>query len=185
MPAKRSVNFLLSAQWEQKSFGRFLKWAFSYGRYIVIFTELIVIMAFLSRFKLDRDLTNLSEQITQKEQIITSAGGTEKQFLTIQNQTKKIKAIINRQYNQTEMLTQIAAMMPQDIQVQSLVVNGSSIRIQAVSATEFSLATLVNNINANDNFSSVRLTSVSSSTRKGTGISFDLETNYTSPAQQL
>jgi len=44
---------------------RFLRWIVSYGRYIVIFTEVIVVSAFVFRFKLDADLDQLKTDINK------------------------------------------------------------------------------------------------------------------------
>src|SRR3989344_2931274 len=44
---------------------RFLRWIVSYGRYIVIFTEIIVVSAFVFRFKLDADLDQLKTDINK------------------------------------------------------------------------------------------------------------------------
>ena len=62
---KKDINLLPREEFEQKTVGRFLIWALTVGRWIVIVTELIVITAFLSRFKLDRDLANLYEKIRE------------------------------------------------------------------------------------------------------------------------
>ena len=58
-PKKHEIELLPKEEWEKTSFGKFIKWTLNVGRYIVIATELIVILAFVSRFKLDRDLTDL------------------------------------------------------------------------------------------------------------------------------
>jgi len=74
MPAQKSqIELLPREEWEETSFGKFLKWLLTVGRYIVIFTELVVILAFLSRFKLDRDLTDLYKQIENKQAIIQNS----------------------------------------------------------------------------------------------------------------
>lgn len=44
---------------------RFLRWIVSYGRYIVIFTEIIVVSAFVFRFKLDADIDALKTSINK------------------------------------------------------------------------------------------------------------------------
>jgi hypothetical protein len=44
---------------------RFLRWIVSYGRYIVIVTEVIVVAAFVFRFKLDADIDTLKTSINK------------------------------------------------------------------------------------------------------------------------
>ena len=65
-PLKLKINLLSKKDLEEKALGRFLKWSLSFGRYIIVGTEIIVLIAFFSRFKLDRQLTDLHEAINQK-----------------------------------------------------------------------------------------------------------------------
>ena len=52
-----------------------------YGRHIVLLTELVVIAAFLSRFKLDRDYADLGDKITgKKKRSLTAMANTESNF---------------------------------------------------------------------------------------------------------
>ena len=53
------INLLPKTEFELSFWGRFIKWALSTGRYIIILTELVVIIAFMSRFKLDRDASDV------------------------------------------------------------------------------------------------------------------------------
>ena len=67
-----SVNLLTQDDFSSSPIGKVFLWALSVGRYIVVITELIVILSFLSRFKLDRDLTDVNEAIEKQKAIILS-----------------------------------------------------------------------------------------------------------------
>lgn len=97
MPAPISVNLLPKDAFLESVVGKFLLWSLSIGRYLVIFTELIVILSFLSRFKLDRDLTDLNEKIQIQKQTILSYADTEIKFNTVKT---KIETIKRNQENQ-------------------------------------------------------------------------------------
>ena len=43
---EKQINLLPKDKWEVGVIGKLLKWALNIGRYIVVFTELIVISAF-------------------------------------------------------------------------------------------------------------------------------------------
>ena len=60
------INLLGSQDLEHTPWGRIVAWATTYGRYIMITTEIIVLLAFISRFSLDRKNTDLTEEVTQK-----------------------------------------------------------------------------------------------------------------------
>ena len=50
----------------EKLFSRLLRWLLSTGRYIFIFVEALVLIVFISRFKLDDDLASKKEAIEQQ-----------------------------------------------------------------------------------------------------------------------
>ena len=78
------INLLPKERWETGVLGKLLKWALNIGRYVVVFTELVVIGAFLYRFGLDRQLTDLKEEIGQKQALVESFGDFEAKFRDLQ-----------------------------------------------------------------------------------------------------
>ena len=81
--SKNGISLLPQKGLEGTS-GRLVDWLLSVGRYIIIFTELIVIGAFLSRFWLDRKNSDLSEEIRQEKAILESTAEFEKEFRLFQ-----------------------------------------------------------------------------------------------------
>ncbi len=82
MPAQPvSVNLLDQPEFTSSSIARLINWTITYGRYIMIGTEVIVLVAFISRFSLDRKLTDLREEIAQKQIILeANADFSDSQF---------------------------------------------------------------------------------------------------------
>ena len=70
MPANQNINLLGDSEMDHTPVGRIVNWAVTYGRYIMIGTEIVVLLAFISRFSLDRKLTDLKEEVGQKQEII-------------------------------------------------------------------------------------------------------------------
>jgi hypothetical protein len=60
------VNLLPKDPFLSTSLGKLLQWSLTVGRYLVIFTELIVVSSFAARFSLDRQVTDLNASILQK-----------------------------------------------------------------------------------------------------------------------
>src|SRR5690554_2981690 len=92
-PASITINLLPKDPFFETVVGKTLKWALSAGRYIVIFTELIVILSFLARFTLDRQLTDVNSDIANNETIVASYGELEENFRRAQERTTQIKQI--------------------------------------------------------------------------------------------
>jgi len=53
MPAKKEISLLPDEENLDSFSARAFRWLTTVGRYVIVFTELIVICAFLSRFWLD------------------------------------------------------------------------------------------------------------------------------------
>lgn len=87
------INLLPQDDLETRPGGKFLKWALSWGKKIVVLTELLVVLAFLSRFKLDTDVANLSDEIDKRKVIIEASQEFENKFRTVQESLNTVKKI--------------------------------------------------------------------------------------------
>lgn len=172
---KSQIEFLPKEDWEKTSFGKFLKWLLTIGRYIVIFTELIVILAFLSRFKLDRDLTDLYKQIEQKQAIIQSSADFESDFRFLQQQLSIIQGLRKEQLKTNQLLEEISALTPVDVSFSDLNISGDNASFTASALSEAGLATFINNLKKSSRFSDINIDSLAIGAGEGIGISFNLK----------
>lgn len=152
-----------SSDFGKTGFGKILLWALSIGRYIVVFTELIVIMAFLARFKLDRDLTDLHEAIEQKKAIVASASSLEINFRNLQKKLSHIEEITNGQIFYDKVLNEIAQFTPIDTNFSLLDLDKSDLKISGVSLSEMSLASLLFNLRNSPKYTNIEVTDVKKS----------------------
>lgn len=144
MPAQiKEINLLPFDEFEKSRLGRFLKWALSFGRWIVILTELVVILCFLSRFKLDRDLTDLGEKIRQQQAVITSYGDLEKNFRNFQQRLDAIERLEEEQPSTAQLLDKITLLTPVDVSLTELTVEGQEMLIAGVALSEPGLGTFL------------------------------------------
>ena len=90
---KYKINLIPEDPFFKTPMGRTLNWSLNIGRYILIFTLLVVILSFGSRFVLDRRLTDLNEAIYQKQLIIESQAQLEKDFRLAQAKIQSYQEI--------------------------------------------------------------------------------------------
>lgn len=155
------INLLPTEEIEKAPFGKLLKWALTYGRYIVVVTELIVLLAFLSRFKLDRDITDLSEEISRKKNIITAAEPFENKVRQLQNRIDKVSLIESESIHPDRTLDYITTVLPQDTVLDTVTVDGPKITISGTTSTEAGLTTVVGAIRQNKNVQSLSVDKIS------------------------
>jgi len=155
------VNLLPTEEIEKAPLGKLLKWALTYGRYIVVGTELIVLLAFLSRFKLDRDITDLSEEIMRKKNIITAAEPFENKVRHLQNRLEKIAVLTKDSTHPDKTLTYLTTVLPQETVLDDVIVAGSKVTITGKTPSETGLSTLISEIRKNKNVAGISLDQVS------------------------
>lgn len=182
MPTRsKELNLLPKEVWEKGAFGQLITWVLSVGRHVVIFTELIVIGAFLFRFSLDRVLTDLHASIKTKQSIIASYGDLEANFRQIQNQLSTVKQISDAPLI-AQTLDLLSQMVPVDTTLTSLTINQKEVVIEGFVATQNGLATLLNQAQGQSLFSDVVLDSVKSTPGQLSNIEFTMILTFKSAA---
>jgi Tfp pilus assembly protein PilN len=148
MPAKSvafKINLVPKDPFFQSPLGRTLKWALSVGRYIVIFTELIVIISFATRFSLDRQVTDLNDSINQKASIIDSYGTLEADVRLAQQKIENFQQI-SQQANIIDIFPKLTELTPSDVRLENLVIRGTSVNIEGVTRSQNALNVLITNL---------------------------------------
>jgi len=146
---------------KQKQLGRFLAWVLTYGRYIIIGTEIIVLLAFLSRFKLDRQLTDLHQSISQKQAIVLAEYNSELQIRALQNHLLIIKKLQAQRDFSLEFLNTIEKLTPSEVVLTDVAQNINHISLVATADTNDGFTAFLNNISASPMFSDISIDEVS------------------------
>ena len=173
---KTTIEFVPQESWEKTNFGKFLKWLLNVGRWIVIITELIVIMAFISRFKLDRDLTNLNEKIKQKQAIINSSKDFEKDFRFLQKKLLTIEGLNKLQINSDKILAIFSQITPAGIQLSGFNINEKKeIGLIASADSEVTFAFFLKNLKGEPQLKNLALDKISISEEQFGKIVFNIK----------
>jgi hypothetical protein len=123
---KSAINLLPKSEFDTSIWGRILKWSLTTGRYIIILTEMVVIVAFLSRFKFDKDLADLNERIEGKKHILDATYSTEINFRATQARLLEAKVYIDHQKDTSALLDHITNKIPQGLVLTGLQANWSN-----------------------------------------------------------
>ena len=162
MPKNKSINLLPQEEFDVSLLGRALKWAMGTFRIIVIATEMIVMAAFLSRFWLDAQNSDLTNSIKIKTAQIVAQAAIENQFRSLQSKlsiaAKTVPVIASSQK-----VDLIASKTSTDVSLLSVSVSGQSAQVKGTSASEFGIAQFVANLKADPSFKSVDLGQINSS----------------------
>lgn len=179
-PKKLQYNFNLLPQdpFFKTGLGRFLNWSLSIGRYIVIFTELVVIASFGSRFVLDRQVTDLNESIFQKEMIVQSQSEFEKEFRLAQSKIQNVSQL-GQQNNLVEVFAIMQKVVPDGVKLQKLNIRQANISGEGIAMSNAALNNFISNLQLSSFFSNVNVSRIESRDEKKAGFEIQFSSNYT------
>jgi len=167
MPKKKDsillhLNLLKPQGEPQKIVVKLISWALSIGRYIVIFVEILVLAAFLSRFKLDADIQTAKESIEAQIPFVESLKPDEIIIRQTQLQLATIKNIKAESPNYGVILDKIAAQTPNGVIIRNLAIEKSAgklnITMSGSAQNNNELTTFILGLKEDQSFSDVNVT---------------------------
>lgn len=158
------INILKPQGNPEKLYLRLSKWALSTGRYIIIFVEIIVLAAFVSRFKFDSDFADTKEKIDQQIPFIESRKTDEQLIRQTQLQLATIKDIRLNAISYISTLKSIASQTPLGVKINNLNISKKDGRIgfslNGNTKTNAELISFVSGLKTEKSFSEVTLNSL-------------------------
>lgn len=162
MAKSGSINLLPQEEFAASTLGRILKWATGSFRIIVIITEMVVMGAFLSRFWLDAQNSDLNDSINIKSAQISSQKDFETKFRGVQTKLDIFKNI-NGGPQLSDKLDLITTKIPADVTLSAISVSAASSEIKGVSVSEMGIAQFISNLKAEKSFKTVEIGGINSS----------------------
>lgn len=177
MAAQAPVNLLPKSDFEQSVWGRFLKWLLTTGRYLIIVTELIVILAFLSRFKLDQDLSNLNESIGQKKRILDALSDTERRFRHTQTRINIAGKMLDNQSFAILVADNLTAKVPPGMTITALGVDHArEVTLDSTALSDTVLSSFLTRMASDKKWKTLDITQITADPSQG--IKFSLRATY-------
>lgn len=167
-----AVNLIGEEEMEHTPVGRIVSWAVTYGRYIMIGTEIVVLLAFISRFSLDRKLTDLNDEISQKQAIIEANADFEQEFRTVQSQVRSIQKLMNAPTPMVGALDTLQAILPVDVYLESLEITTDKLTANAIAGSSPGFSTLLANLQSTKLFKNVDIGDIKRSPTAGIQFQF-------------
>lgn len=126
----RSVSINLVAE-NINFIDRFITWAITIGRVIVILTEVIALGAFLYRFSLDRELIDIHSKIKQEQTVVSYLKDSEETFRSVQNRISLAANFGVAAKDEIKLLSDVVSFKPIGMVFNSIAVQEDRIRISA------------------------------------------------------
>ncbi len=144
-------------------------WALTVGRYLVIFTEIIALGAFLVAIWLSKEKNDLKTSIKQRQAEVNQyqtcdAEDPEKfcedRFRLIQNQINQVTTLDKSQVENNPVLTELLTLLPVGIQLENLSLDKNQLTFLGTLPSGTELQTLIESFNSSGKVSSLDITSL-------------------------
>lgn len=173
-PVKRLVNLLPKDVFESSLIGRAMVWALSFGKWLVIVTQIVVIGVFLVRFGYDRQLTDLNKKIAQESAIIKSYSQIEEQYVLTQKRVNVIGPITNKNEKIIKIIDKFHSITPRDVWMERLTITPESAAVVANAASLSGFSQFVRNLSKDSEMKSVSIGNIQDGAQSGARLQFDL-----------
>ena len=161
-PSSPSVNLIKKKK--KDFFDRFITWALTIGRFIVILTEVIALSTFLYRFSLDRKLVDLHDSIKQKQAIVNLLKSNEEKYRNLQDRLAVSSNHLDSAKETTKIFTDLFSLAPSDFIFNNIKISEKSVQIDARVQSVNSLTVFIKKLKEYPKFSSVSLDRIENKT---------------------
>jgi hypothetical protein len=134
----------------------------------MIGTEVVVLLAFISRFSLDRKLTDLREEINQKQIILEANQGFENQFKRLQENLVSVNSLLSKQKKPLDVFYDISSRLPVDVNVLEYMGGINSLEIRFSAGTTESFSNVLKSLQSLTSLSNIEITEIRKDQLTGT-----------------
>ena len=172
------INLLPQEEFASSTFGRILAWLLSTFRIIVIFTEVIVMGVFISRFWLDAKANDLNEIIRAKRSILGTTTNFENEFRDIQTKLDTFSKVDNLKTDSSQIVKQVSNNLPLDVYLDSIQITDNSIQIKGNSVSESAISQFLTNLKSEKDFTEIALTGTNTNQQNNSLIEFGVKIEF-------
>lgn len=154
----QSINFIHSKQ--IPIFDKFMNWALTVGRLIVIITEIVALLAFVYRFSLDEKLIDLHSAIKQKQALISLLKKDENKYRNLHDRIALASDFSEKSIKTNKIIQNIIDLIPLGIIINDWTLNKEKINMSLNMPSASKLSELVNNLKNSSEIKSISIDNI-------------------------
>ena len=180
---EQEININLMPQEEARgALGASIKWALGVGRYLIIGTQIVALVAFGLSLKLTIDKNTLITSIENAKNVIESKAEFEQEFREIQDKLVNIDNLRSEQFKSNVVLKEFSNLLPTGMNLTSLNISDGELSFSGEFPTAAQLHTLINSFNSSRKIVSLEIIELNSPTEDTPQFSFDAKATILIPA---
>lgn len=145
---------------EKSLVDKIIYFSLNYLRYIIVITQLVVIIVFFYRLTIDQKVIDLRESVEQKKEIIKIVLPLLQEAEIIDKKTNEINLILKNQDNFKKMFSYFLSVFPESVFLDKLEIIGKSIKLTGRSVNASHLQAFYNRLKNDKKFLNVKLVSI-------------------------
>lgn len=131
-----------------------------YLRYILVITLLIAMGVFFYKISIDQDIVEISEAITQKEEIIKVSKPLIDKGYYINSKLEEIQSVIKKQNNLSQILDYLLSRFPEGLSLTDFDTDGNSIKFTGKTQSPELLQTFYRRLLVEKKFQNIQLSNI-------------------------
>ncbi len=159
-----NIDLLKSQTSSQKFIYKAINWLLSSGRYLIIFVELLVLVAFLTRFFFDAQIETIKDDIAKRSVYVQSLKPTENEVRKLQSQLNSIKKARADSFDFDNSIKKIADQTPPEISLSNITFDSTdakiSFRISGAARSNLDLSNFVYGLKTESSFTDVDIANI-------------------------
>lgn len=166
MAIKKELSLLPDSENPNSLNARIFKWLTTVGRWVIVMTELVVVLAFISRFWLDRKNSDLSETIRQQQAILSTTQNFESEYKSLQQRLTLIKKFYDNDPKYDQKISLLINSTPNDLVYKNLSIktdtqtNKVTAEASLIAFNEVSIIAFINNLKLNKDIETVNINQI-------------------------
>ncbi len=173
---EKEININLMPQQEVKgALGTTLTWSLGVGRYLIIATQIIALVAFGLSLKLTIDRNNLTTNIKSSQSVIDSKSEFEQEFREVQSKIQNIKELRGKQFKNHLVIQEFNNLLPKGINLTNLNIDGNTLSFSGAFPTAAQLHTMINSFNGSTKIVALEITELNTPSEEEPKFTFDAE----------
>lgn len=146
---------------------RVVHFSLNYLRYILVVTQIIVIVVLFYRFKIDNDILDLRESIAQKQEIVRVTQPLLDEAAKLDVQVDKTLTSVDTQNTINEAITYFLSVFPQDITLEKLSIQNDEFSFTGTSLDAQTIQFFYRRLRADKKFTGVTLGNITKNEEGG------------------
>jgi hypothetical protein len=157
-----SVNFLRGQRGQ--FLDKFINWALTVGRLLVIITETAALSAFAYRLTIDWQIIDLNDKIKQQQAFVSLLQSNEEKYRNLQARIAQAKTLGSKNEQMLTIFQNIYRMATGKVTFSNMTVSETSVKMDATAKTPDRLNRFIGEVKAYDAVQSVSLSKIENNT---------------------